>query len=75
MGEIMTIEEIKERFPAEWVFVEDAETTEVLEVIRGKVLWHSKDKDELYDKMAASPHKSGALVYTGVAPKDMVFVL
>ena len=75
MGEIMTMEEIKARFDSEWVCIEDPETTDVLEVIRGKVLWHGKDKDEMYSKLMEIRPKNAALVYTGRLPADMVVVL
>ena len=43
MSEAMSLAEIQARFESEWILVEDPETTEALEVTRGKVLWHSKD--------------------------------
>src|SRR5438067_13666613 len=41
---------IQARFPSEWVLLEDPETSEMLEVRSGNVLWHSKDRDEVYRK-------------------------
>ena len=75
MGEIMVMADIESRFKSEWVLLEDPETTEVLEVKSGKVLWHSKDRDELYRKALELRPKHSAIVYTGTIPDDMVIVL
>ena len=50
MDRILTLKQIGERFESEWVLVEDPETNDALEVQRGKVLWHSKDRDQVYEK-------------------------
>lgn len=46
MGQVLTLEEIQSRFDTEWDLVEDPELNDALEVVRGKVVWHSKDRDE-----------------------------
>ena len=46
MGETITIAEIQSRFQSEWVLLEDPQTNESLDVKSGKVLYHSKDRDE-----------------------------
>lgn len=50
MTEIMRVAEIQAKFESEWVLIDDPETDESLEVKGGKVLWHSKDRDEVYRK-------------------------
>ena len=50
MSEILTMEEIEKKFDGEWVLIEDVETDEKLEVLRGKVVFHGNDKDELHQK-------------------------
>lgn len=75
MDEILTMAEIESRYPSEWVLVEDPEVNEHLEVLRGKVLWHSKDRDEVYSKAIELRPKSAAYVYTGTIPEDAVIVL
>ncbi len=67
--------EIKTRFDSEWVLLEDPESTETLEVTGGKVLCHSKDRDEVYRQARESKAKHMAIVYTGRLPKDAVVVL
>jgi len=63
------------RFASEWVLIEDPETTETLEVKSGKVLWHSKDRDEIYRKARELKPKHSAIAYTGRVPEEMVVVL
>jgi hypothetical protein len=75
MSEILTIAEIEEQFESEWVLLEDPETTDMLEVKSGKVLWHSRDRDELYRKARELKPKHSAILYTGKLPKDTAVIL
>jgi|GEM_PF-516763 len=50
MNELMSVTDIQDRFESEWVLIKDPEFTKRLEVRGGKVLWHSKDRDEVYRK-------------------------
>jgi len=47
MAEILTFAEIMARYDSEWVLLEDPELTPELEIVRGKVIGHSKDRDEV----------------------------
>ena len=75
MGEVMSQAEIATRFESEWVLLEDPETTDALEVKSGKVLWHSKDRDEVYRKARELRPRHSAILYTGTLPEGMVIVL
>ncbi len=75
MAEIMVLDDIQNRFVSEWVLLEDPETTESLEIKSGKVLWHSKDRDEVYRKARELQPVHSAILYTGTIPEDMVIVL
>ena len=75
MSNIISIAEIKDRFKSEWVLLEDPETIDSLEVKGGKVLWHSKDRDEVYRKARELRPKHSAILYTGRLPEKMVVVL
>jgi hypothetical protein len=50
IGMLMSYAEIEKRFDSEWVLLENPETTKMLKVKRGKLLWHSKDRDEVHRK-------------------------
>jgi hypothetical protein len=50
MAEILNIDEIKSLYDGEWVLIGHPVTDESLSVVRGNVLSHSKDRDEVYRK-------------------------
>lgn len=75
MDKEMTIEEIESQFDSEWVLIEDPRTDEALNVLGGKVLHHSKDRDEVYRKAVSLRPKRSAVVYTGEIPDDTAVVL
>jgi len=75
MSEVMSLTEIQYRFKSEWVLIEDPETTESIEVKGGKVLWHSKDRDEVYRKAREIRPKHSAILYTGSLPEEMAVIL
>jgi hypothetical protein len=73
--DILTLEEIHARFDSEWVLVGDPELTEALEVIRGMVLWHSRNRDEVYRKARELRPQHSAVLYTGTLPDEAAVVL
>ena len=75
MDDILTIGQIESQFESEWVLVEDPQTNEALEVLSGKVRWHSKDRDEVYRKAVGLRPRRFAMLYTGKMPKDTAVVL
>ena len=75
MDEVLTAAEIEARFGTEWVLVEDPETDETLTVRRGRVRWHSKDRDEVYRKAVELRPSRFAILYTGRIPEDAAVVL
>jgi hypothetical protein len=48
IDDVLTLAEIEARFHSEWVLVENPQTNEALEVQRGSVVCHSKERDEVY---------------------------
>ncbi len=75
MQEILTLQEIETRFESEWVLVEDPEFDEQLQVVRGKVIFHSKSRDELDEMDKVLQPKSAAYLYTGAMPENTAIVL
>jgi hypothetical protein len=75
MNEVQTIEEINARYPSEHVLLEDPQLDENNQVVSGRVLWHSKDKEEVYRKGIELRPKYSAFVHTGPFPDDVVYVL
>ncbi len=75
MAEILNIDEIKSRYDGEWVLIGDPVADESLTVVRGSVLWHSKDRDEVYRKARELKPVHSAILFFGHLPKDAAIVL
>ena len=75
MAEFLTIDEIKSRYDGEWVLIGDPVTDESLAVREGQVLWHSKDRDEVYGKARGLKLTHSAILFFGHLPKDTAIVL
>ena len=75
MDDIFTLAQIKKQFDSEWVLVADPQTDTALEVQSGRVLWHSKDRDEVYRKAVELRPRRFAMLYTGTMPQDTAIVL
>ena len=71
---IQTITRLKQRYPKEWLLLTDVVTDELTHPVRGKLAAHSKNRDEIYDRLASSRAKSTCVTYTGKIPKDLVVV-
>ena len=74
-SEVLTIAEIQSQFHSEWILVGDPQTDDSLQVQSGKVIYHSKDRDEVYRKAIELRPKRFAMLYTGTLPKDTAIVL
>ncbi len=75
MSEILTMKEIEKKFDGEWVLIEDVETDEKLEVLRGKVVFHGNDKEVLHQKAMKSKSDHIATLYIGKPDPKMEFLL
>jgi len=75
MEQVLTLEQMKKQFDGEWVLVGDPELTEMNEVVRGKVLCHCRERDELYRKALELKPTSSAILCFKEIPDDVVIVL
>lgn len=75
MKKIMTAAEIEKKFASEWVLVLDPQMDDSMEVRKGTVVFHSKDRDEVYRKAIKLRPKRFAMLFTGKMPKDTAIVL
>jgi len=75
MEQVLTLAEIQSRFPFEWVLVEDPETNDALEVQKGIVRCHSRDRESVYHKAVELHPKRFAMLYTGQIPENTAIVL
>lgn len=74
MADIQTIDEMKEAYKDEWAIIVDCEDDEDGWLVRGRVVVHSPDRDDIYREMANHP-EGGAIRYLGEVPADLSFAL
>jgi hypothetical protein len=74
MNTILTVTQIESQFNAEWVLLVDPETDASLQIQSGKVVWHSKDRDEVHQKAIELHPKRFAVLYTGQISEDAAIV-
>jgi hypothetical protein len=70
MSDVLTIAEIQSHFDSEWVLVGDPQTDDSLQIQHGQVLYHSKDRDEVYRKAIELRPRRFAMLYTGAVPAE-----
>ena len=63
------------KYKDEWVLLEVKKADKNLTITEGKVLSHSKDKNEIYNRLLTLKPKSFAIEYTGKIPDDLSVVL
>ncbi len=70
MNEVMTLAEIIAAFPREWVLIDRPQTDQYQQILSGRVVCHSKDRDEVYDRALTLPiPRDIAFYYTGPVPE------
>ncbi len=75
MTEILTWEEISQKFHGEWLLVVNAELDEFMGIIRGEVLAHSPSQEEIYNALHLRQGRSASIEYVGEVPEDLAFIL
>lgn len=67
--------EIQARYDGEWVLIGDLEVDASLNVEHGQVLWHSKNRDEVYRQARLLKPKHSAFLFMGRLQEDAEVVL
>ena len=75
MYETLTLKEIEDRFPSEWVLIGDPQTDETQRLLGGKVLFHSPERDEVDRRLLELRPSRFAFRYLGTMPEGMALVL
>jgi hypothetical protein len=73
--EILTLEEMQQKYNNEWLLIAYAELDEDLNVVRGEVLAHSPNQAEIYEALPLAKGKAVAFEYIGQIPDDLAFML
>lgn len=66
---------LKTRYDGEWVLIGNPVTDDSLSVRQGEVLWHSKDRNEVYRKARELKPTYSAILFFGSLPKDAAILL
>ncbi len=74
MADMQTIDEMREAYKDEWVFVVDCEYDESRRLLRGRAAAHSPRRSDVY-KYVGDHHDGGAIEYFGEVPEDLVLML
>jgi len=75
VSEYLTMEEIKKRYPDEWVLLGDPETNEFCQFIGGTLIEHDRDKTSVLDRSKGKKPKHSAFLYTGEPDPNVVYML
>lgn len=71
----MTLTEIEQHYHDEWVLIEFTELDDDLNIIDGKVVAHSPNKEDVEEKMMQMKGRNFSLRYVGEFPDDYAIVL
>lgn len=71
---ILSLEEIREQYPNQWVLVVNPELDDNLEIIRGEVIANCPTKEELFKQLHLSKDRSSAIEYTGTYDDNLVLI-
>lgn len=72
MGErVQTISVLKRRYPKEWLLLTHVTADQLTRPIKGKLVAHSKNRDEMYDRLGRI-RGSVCMTYAGKIPQDLV---
>ncbi|NET89562.1 MAG: hypothetical protein F6K45_15975 [Kamptonema sp. SIO1D9] len=69
MSEIISFAEMQHRYDGEWLLIAPKEVNEELQVIKGEVLVHSPNRDEVYKALETLEEQPLAIEYVGQIPK------
>ena len=73
--EILTFEEMQHRYIGEWVLIAEHESDENMQVVRGEVLVHSVNRDEIHNRLKDFQGRSLAIEYIGTPPANWAVML
>ncbi|HEV8719630.1 MAG TPA: hypothetical protein VGW77_03210 [Candidatus Binatia bacterium] len=75
MKKIFMMKEFEARYSGEWVLLVNPVHNDLMEPIRGELVFHSKDRDEVYKEAHKRKDAHTAIFYVGKLPEDLVVVL
>ena len=73
-AKVEDIAKIKRRYPKEWLLLTHVVTDELTRPVQGKLVAHSKNRDEIYDRLSRIRTRSVCIEYSGEIPKDLIVI-
>ncbi len=71
---VQAVATLKRRYPKEWLLLTHVTADELTRPVKGKLVAHSKNRDDIYDRLSRLRAKSVCITYTGPIPKDLAVV-
>ena len=65
---------LKRRYPKEWLLLTNVVADELTRPVKGALVAHSKNRDDIYGRLRDVRGKGFAIEYTGKIPKDLVVI-
>lgn len=75
MKKVLTMKELEARYSGEWVLLVNPVHNKLMEPIRGELIFHSKDRSDVYKQAHKRKDPHTAILYVGKLPEDLVVVL
>lgn len=75
MSDIQNFEQIEADHPSEWVLIGEPQIADLTGLIAGRVLFHSRNRDEVYRKAVELRLPHFAVRYFGAMPENMALIL
>ena len=75
MKKVLTMKQIEKQFSGEWVLLVNPEQSKQSEIVRGELVFRSKDRGEVYREALKRKDDHTAVLYVGKLPQDLVAVL
>ena len=72
-AKVENITKIKRRYPKEWLLLTNVVADELTRPMKGKLVAHSKNRDEIYARLK-QVHGKISIEYAGSIPKDLFVV-
>jgi hypothetical protein len=75
MTKVLTMKQLESHYSGEWVLLVNPVHDKLMAPIRGELIFHSKDRDEVYKEAHKRKDAHTAIFYVGKLPEDLVVVL
>ena len=75
MTKVMELGDIYKRYKDEWLLIEYEQLDEDLNVTKGKVVAHSRDKSQILQQLVQIQGRNIAIEYAGAVPEDLAVLL